>query len=99
MTRRPRRAVFFGLLIALVAAASASAAVAQSDSTRTGADGQAAWPASLSDYAAALETNYPTLRALVVSRGDCVVFEYYRKDVNANESARVYSVSKRCCRS
>jgi CubicO group peptidase (beta-lactamase class C family) len=78
MMKRLSSALRFGLIIAL--GTSASVAVAQNDSA--GSD------------AAALEANNPTLRALVVSRGDCVVFEYYRRDVSANALAPVMSITK-----
>jgi CubicO group peptidase (beta-lactamase class C family) len=46
------------------------------------------------DNDATLAEHYPTLRALVVARGNCVVFEYYRKDINAETLSPVYSVAK-----
>lgn len=54
-------------------------------------------PSSLqfvADNDATLAEHYPTLRALVVARGNCVVFEYYRKDINAETLSPVYSVAK-----
>ncbi len=44
--------------------------------------------------AASLPNAYPSVRALVVARGDCVVFEYYRKGVGVGTRSPVYSVTK-----
>jgi CubicO group peptidase (beta-lactamase class C family) len=51
-------------------------------------------PLTLENYAPFLETTYPTVRAVVVSRGDCTIFEYYRKDVDAGTPSPVNSVTK-----
>jgi len=62
-----------------------------------GAAGEAAGPATsatLKEVSATLAARYPTLRALVVARGGCVVAEYYRKGVNAQTRSPVYSVTK-----
>ena len=37
---------------------------------------------------------YPSVRALVLARGNCVVFEYYRKDIGIETQSPVYSVTK-----
>jgi len=47
-----------------------------------------------SSLAARLRDAYPSVRALVVARGDCVVFEYYRKGIGAGTRSPVYSVTK-----
>jgi CubicO group peptidase (beta-lactamase class C family) len=57
-------------------------------------DAKAATPQSFADYDATLAEHYPTLRALIVARGNCVVFEYYRKDIDAETLSPVYSVTK-----
>lgn len=57
-------------------------------------DTKAATSQSFADYSATLAQHYPTLRALVVARGNCVVFEYYRKDIDAETLSPVYSVTK-----
>jgi CubicO group peptidase (beta-lactamase class C family) len=44
--------------------------------------------------AASLRDAYPGARALVVARGACVVFEYYRSGVTAGTRSPVYSVTK-----
>jgi CubicO group peptidase (beta-lactamase class C family) len=44
--------------------------------------------------AARLRDAYPSVRALVVARGACVVFEYYRKGMTAGTRSPVYSVTK-----
>jgi CubicO group peptidase (beta-lactamase class C family) len=51
-------------------------------------------PLTLENYAPFLETSYPTVRAVVVSRGDCASFEYYRKDIGADTRSPVNSVTK-----
>ena len=42
----------------------------------------------------AFTANNPTIRALVVTRGDCVISEYYRPGSSANETAPVWSITK-----
>jgi CubicO group peptidase (beta-lactamase class C family) len=51
-------------------------------------------PLTLENYAPFLEETYPTVRAVVVSRGDCAIFEYHRKDIGADTRSPVYSVTK-----
>jgi CubicO group peptidase (beta-lactamase class C family) len=58
------------------------------------ASAQAPSPASFPALPAILEKNYRTVRSLVVARGACVVFEYYRKDIGAGTRSPVYSVTK-----
>jgi CubicO group peptidase (beta-lactamase class C family) len=48
-------------------------------------------PASLT---ATLAEKYPTLRALVLARGNCTVFEYYRGNIDAETQSAVHSVTK-----
>jgi CubicO group peptidase (beta-lactamase class C family) len=36
----------------------------------------------------------PSLRALVIARGNCIAFEYYRKDITAETQSPVQSVTK-----
>jgi CubicO group peptidase (beta-lactamase class C family) len=43
---------------------------------------------------ASLAEKYPGLRALVVARGTCIGFEYYRKDIGAETQSPVQSVTK-----
>jgi CubicO group peptidase (beta-lactamase class C family) len=66
---------------------------ATGEGTTTG-DARAADSQSQSLYSAAIANRYPTVRALVVSRGDCIIFEYYRKDINSSTRSPVYSVTK-----
>jgi CubicO group peptidase (beta-lactamase class C family) len=47
-----------------------------------------------SPLAASLKDAYPSVRALVVARGACVVFEYYRRGITAGTRSPVYSVTK-----
>lgn len=49
---------------------------------------------TLSNLPAFLAEHYPTVRALVLARGDCTIFEYYRKDVTAETRSPMYSVTK-----
>jgi CubicO group peptidase (beta-lactamase class C family) len=46
------------------------------------------------DAAATLAERFSTVRALVVSRGDCVVFEYYRKGISPETRSPVHSIAK-----
>src|SRR3954469_11455459 len=41
-----------------------------------------------------LAEKYPGLRALVIARGDCIAFEYYRKGIGAETQSHVQSVTK-----
>jgi CubicO group peptidase (beta-lactamase class C family) len=43
---------------------------------------------------ASLAEKYPGLRALVIARGNCIAFEYYRKDIAAETQSPVQSVTK-----
>jgi CubicO group peptidase (beta-lactamase class C family) len=43
---------------------------------------------------ASLAEKYPGLRALVIARGNCIGFEYYRKDIGAETQSPVQSVTK-----
>ena len=47
-----------------------------------------------SPLAASLRNAYPGVRALVVARGACIVFEYYRSGVTAGTRSPVHSVTK-----
>jgi CubicO group peptidase (beta-lactamase class C family) len=49
---------------------------------------------ALSNPQANLAERYPGLRALVIARGNCVAFEYYRKDITAETQSPVQSVTK-----
>jgi CubicO group peptidase (beta-lactamase class C family) len=53
-----------------------------------------AQPAAFALTREALARRLPTLRALVVARGDCVVFEYYRAGYGPGARFPVYSVTK-----
>src|SRR5947209_1773708 len=41
-----------------------------------------------------LAEQYPGLRALIVARGNCIAFEYYRKDTDAETKSPMQSVTK-----
>jgi CubicO group peptidase (beta-lactamase class C family) len=49
---------------------------------------------ALSDLPAVLATKYPTLRALVLARGNCSIFEYYRRNIDTETQSSVFSVTK-----
>jgi CubicO group peptidase (beta-lactamase class C family) len=57
-------------------------------------DATAAPSRSLSNPQASLAERYPGLRALVIARGNCIAFEYYRKDISAETQSHVQSVTK-----
>jgi CubicO group peptidase (beta-lactamase class C family) len=63
-------------------------AIALSESTRCRAADNSA------GLAAILSQDYSGLRALVVARGDCVAFEYYRPGVTSTTRSPIYSVTK-----
>src|SRR4051812_28092586 len=46
------------------------------------------------DPKASLAERTPGLRALVIARGNCIAFEYYRKDIGAETQSPVQSVTK-----
>jgi CubicO group peptidase (beta-lactamase class C family) len=49
---------------------------------------------ALSNPPASLAERTPALRALVIARGNCIAFEYYRKDISAETQSPVHSVTK-----
>jgi CubicO group peptidase (beta-lactamase class C family) len=74
----------------LISAGTTSDCLGQQDTPLT----EQAKPLTLENYAPFLEKAYPTVRAAVVSRGDCTIFEYYRKDVDPGTRSPVNSVTK-----
>jgi CubicO group peptidase (beta-lactamase class C family) len=59
------------------------------------------FPSHASDFARSalseaesLGRKYPSLRPLVVARGDCLVYEYYRSDLTPETRSPIYSVTK-----
>jgi CubicO group peptidase (beta-lactamase class C family) len=48
----------------------------------------------LSKISATIAEQYPSVRALALAQGNCVVFEYYRKDIDAETPSPVHSVTK-----
>jgi CubicO group peptidase (beta-lactamase class C family) len=50
--------------------------------------------AAAQDAKDSLAERYPGLRALVVARGNCIAFEYYRKDIGAETQSPMQSVTK-----
>jgi CubicO group peptidase (beta-lactamase class C family) len=62
---------------------------------QTGApDDPMARPPALSNRLASLAAQHPSVRALVVARANCIAFEYYRKDIDAQTQSPVNSVTK-----
>jgi CubicO group peptidase (beta-lactamase class C family) len=74
-----------GVLVALLVAVSLAAPLASHASNSVGG--------STSD-GESLDRKYPSLRALVVARGNCVVSEYYRQDITPATRSPIYSVTK-----
>jgi CubicO group peptidase (beta-lactamase class C family) len=79
--------IFFGLTL------DASAQEAKDRHTGT-PDVRTEGSQTLSDLPGTLAEKYPTVRALVLARGDCPVFEYYRNNISAETRSQVYSVTK-----
>jgi CubicO group peptidase (beta-lactamase class C family) len=48
----------------------------------------------LANLPASLQEKYPTLRAMVIARGDCVAFEYYGRNIGMATQSPMYSVTK-----
>jgi CubicO group peptidase (beta-lactamase class C family) len=74
----------------LISAGTTSDCLGQQDLLLT----EQAKPRTLENYAPFLEKTYPTVRAVIVARGDCAIFEYYRKDIGADTLSPVYFVTK-----
>jgi CubicO group peptidase (beta-lactamase class C family) len=49
---------------------------------------------TLSHLPAFLDVKYPTVRSLVLVRGNCIAFEYYKKDVGAETRSPMHSITK-----
>jgi CubicO group peptidase (beta-lactamase class C family) len=47
-----------------------------------------------SEFFDAIAETYPTVRGVVVARGDCIVLEYYRKDISSKTLSPVHSITK-----
>ena len=58
------------------------------------ADARQASSQTLVDLSTTLAEKYPTVRALVLARGDCTMFEYYRNLISPDTPSPVYSVTK-----
>jgi CubicO group peptidase (beta-lactamase class C family) len=80
-------ALTFALLPGLAPAAAAQDAKGSSTNA-------AAAPPSLANPHASLAERTPGLRALVIARGACIAFEYYRKDIGAETQSPMWSVTK-----
>ncbi len=81
-------ASMLGLFLGLTLAAAAQ------DARDGKIDATAAPSPSLANPPASLAERYPGLRALVIARGTCIAFEYYRKDLGAETQSPVQSVTK-----
>lgn len=87
---RPRYvAAGLGFLVLLGAAAPGRSEEAAALSART-ADASA----SLAKLATTLAEDYRTVRAVTIARGNCLLFEHYRKPDTAESQAPVHSVTK-----
>ncbi len=68
-------------------------AVAQ-DAKANSTDAAKALSPALANPQTSLAERTPGLRALVIARGNCIAFEYYRKDIGAETQSPVQSVTK-----
>jgi CubicO group peptidase (beta-lactamase class C family) len=57
-------------------------------------DATAAPSSAPSNPQASLAEKYPGLRALVIARGNCIAFEYYRNNITADTQSPMWSVTK-----
>jgi CubicO group peptidase (beta-lactamase class C family) len=71
-----------------------TAAPAQEAKDQPSAEAHTENSRTLANLPAMLAKQYPTLRALVLARGDCSIFEYYRNNITAETQSPVYSVTK-----
>jgi hypothetical protein len=49
---------------------------------------------TLAQFQTLLEAKYPGVRSLLLARGNCVAFEYYRKDIGTETRSPVHSITK-----
>jgi CubicO group peptidase (beta-lactamase class C family) len=92
MTIRFSRIAAVVLMLALLPGL---APVAAAQEAKDGGVAAATAPSpSLSNPQASLAERYPSLRALVIARGNCIAFEYYRKNIGAETQSPVHSVTK-----
>jgi CubicO group peptidase (beta-lactamase class C family) len=94
LARRRAPRFLIALAFSTLAGIGAAAFAQRPDGGQTAPGAQATSPASFSALPAVLEKKYRSVRSLVVARGGCVVFEYYRKDIGAGTRSPVYSVTK-----
>jgi CubicO group peptidase (beta-lactamase class C family) len=86
---RPRRGGMAAVVL-MLALFTGLTAVATAQEAKTAA----APSASLANLPASLAERTPGLRALVIARGNCIAFEYYRKGIGAETQSPVHSVTK-----
>jgi CubicO group peptidase (beta-lactamase class C family) len=48
----------------------------------------------LPNLSASLQENYPSLRAMVIARGNCIAFEHYGRNIGMETQSPMYSVTK-----
>src|SRR3981189_2940931 len=48
----------------------------------------------LTNLSVSLQEKYPSLRAMVIVRGNCVAFEHYGRNIGMETQSPMYSVSK-----
>jgi CubicO group peptidase (beta-lactamase class C family) len=51
-------------------------------------------PTTIFACPASLQEKYPSLRAMVIARGNCVAFEYYGRDIGMDTQSPMHSVTK-----
>lgn len=90
-----RRTVVVALTLAFLAGLTFAAPSQEARDQPIGsADELAARPPGRSDLLESLAAQHRGVRALVVARANCAVFEYYRKDISVETQSHVYSVTK-----
>ena len=81
-------------LLALSMLLEPRSAVAEEATAASPSVAAAAGSAAISTLAPVLKEKYPSVRAVVVVRGGCAIFEYYRSDIDAGTLSPVHSVTK-----
>ncbi|HKU05569.1 MAG TPA: serine hydrolase [Bradyrhizobium sp.] len=82
-----------GLVAALALSIFVGSTVLATGQVANNATGEATSP-TLSNLSASLHEKYPSLRALVIARGNCVAFEHYGKNIGMETQSPMYSVTK-----
>lgn len=86
----PARPGFLTTLVLSVLVGSTTLAAGQAaDSV-----GRAADTSPLTTLSSSIRENHPSVRAMIVARGNCVAFEYYGKGIGMETQSPMYSVTK-----